>query len=575
MMTLDPSRTATSVRHPHGPTGRTRTPWPALVAMTACLIGVTAAGWDLGNEARTGAGGDTPRYLMNGVYFYDLLRDRPFASPTTFLDYTRLYYARYPALSLGHHPVLLSLMEVPVFAVAGPSVAAGRAVVAFWFGVLIWLTYAIGRDTFDGWTGAAAALLLSVNFQLIDLGRSVMADVPALALLLLVAWLLHRFCERQRRGDLVACAAAVVLAAYAKHLTVFAMPGLIAYAAWRLGLRRLLAKDTLVAAAVVVLLVSPLVPVTLDLSRSNVRFVSVPLAGDHDGVPVAALAAGRLRAARVALRQQFVLATLGLAVAGLVLGTWHWRQAALFFACWVASVAVCVLVITGTIEPIRYSVYWVPALAVLAASPLSYARAGWPRRVTVACLATAVGGQALATIRAPVTITTGYEDVARVVISQPPAPTVLFSGEIDSGLFVFFMRKHDPGRRQIVLRADKVLTTSFMMNASIEELVSSPEGVYDVLNRLGVGYVVVEDRRTSARVLDWVRQMVRSDHFSELYKVPVISTDPRMRHASLAVYRYRDARKPEPGVELAMKIPLAGRSLALPLSDLLDRKYLR
>ena len=75
------------------------------------------------DEGTVSLQGDMPRYLMNGVYFYDLIKDFPLTHP---MKYTYQYFARYPALSLGHHPLLLSIAEVPFYAVFGISVFSGR-----------------------------------------------------------------------------------------------------------------------------------------------------------------------------------------------------------------------------------------------------------------------------------------------------------------------------------------------------------------------------------------------------------------------------------------------------------------
>ena len=66
---------------------------------------------------------DAPRHLMNGVFLHDLVRDAPIVLHDP-IAYAQQYYARYPALSLGHHPLLLPLALVPLFLVLGISVFA-------------------------------------------------------------------------------------------------------------------------------------------------------------------------------------------------------------------------------------------------------------------------------------------------------------------------------------------------------------------------------------------------------------------------------------------------------------------
>src|SRR5262245_10027973 len=53
----------------------------------------------IGDESALGIGADDVRYVMNGVFLGDLLRDGRFLTPGGALDYARHYYAQYPALS--------------------------------------------------------------------------------------------------------------------------------------------------------------------------------------------------------------------------------------------------------------------------------------------------------------------------------------------------------------------------------------------------------------------------------------------------------------------------------------------
>jgi len=81
------------------------------------------------DEGTISPGGDMPRYLMNGVYFFDLFHDMP--SLTNLMDYTLHYFARYPALSLGHHPMFPSLIQVPFLKIFGISVLSARLSMVF------------------------------------------------------------------------------------------------------------------------------------------------------------------------------------------------------------------------------------------------------------------------------------------------------------------------------------------------------------------------------------------------------------------------------------------------------------
>src|SRR5215207_331751 len=96
------------------------------VGVGCAVVAVITSSIGLASEHYLAKHGDMPRYLMNAAFFYDLLRDHPFQSFDTLFDYANLYFARYPALSVGHHPVLVSFATVPFFGLFGISVFAAR-----------------------------------------------------------------------------------------------------------------------------------------------------------------------------------------------------------------------------------------------------------------------------------------------------------------------------------------------------------------------------------------------------------------------------------------------------------------
>jgi hypothetical protein len=546
-------------------------PWIALVV--ACALAVTLAAPGLGDDGRTGAGHDSSRYAMNAVYFADVLRDRPFGSPAELVEYTRYYFARYPALSLGHHPVLLPAVAAPAVLVAGISLSTLRGVVIAFFVMMVAFTWALVRRTHGAWAAAAAALLVATNPYLLRLGQTVLSEIPAAALVVASAFFLHRFCDRQRRRDLACFTVSAALAVYAKQLSGFVFPGFLLYASLTLGWRRLLRRDVMIAAAVFLALVAPLVPMTVMLAKANVGYLRVQVPG-HSAHHSAGWLPGRSAAVQAALRSQFTSPVLAAIAVALMAAVASRDRRSLLYVAWFVSVLACVVAVTGTIEPVRFSMYWIPALLALAGTVAMSVRRGVAAGLIAVLAGLALAHQGWVGAHTSPETTRGYEAAAQVVLQQPPAATVMFSGEIDSGLFVFFVRKHDPSRRQIVLRADKVLATSFMASASVEDRIAAPEEIYDVLRYYGTRYVVVEDRPTQARVLQWVRQAVHTDRFRQLYHAPLVSDDPRLRNASIGVYELRDARAPDPGAVLDIKLALIGQQLDIPLRELIARRYL-
>jgi hypothetical protein len=530
-----------------------------------CLAAILLGSVQITNEAYVSLHGDMPRYLMNGVYMLDLLKDRPFASPDVFVDYTQLYYARYPALSLGHHPPLLSAAEVPLFGLLGVSVWAARLVSLVSFAAAAALLYLLVVDLYGFWAALLSAALFLTSRFIVEISRAVLSEPLALALLLAAAYCLHRFAASGRRSFLIGFVAAASLSVYAKQLAIFAFPAYLLTAMATLGWRRLLRKDLVIAGLILVGLVVPLVAVSVSMSPQNVAGV----------VEIASTA---FRESQSTLRnattpQLIPSAWLVAAVGTLVALVRRDRRAVLF-----VSLAVCVLVgllLAGRLDPPRHTVYWIPAFCAMAGSLAAGWRNPWVTRAAIAVLLVVAGVQASMLRRVSLVGAGGYEEAARFVLAANPGPTVLFSGDIDTGFFTFFVRKHDADRRLVVLRSDKVLTTSMIGALSVERRIQAPSDIYPILQRFGTRYVVVEDRPSAAVVLEWLRQELHSPRFVERARFPIETRDRRLLGTSLAVYEFIDATAPQEDAVLSMNLPIVGRSVAVKLSDLINRKHLR
>jgi hypothetical protein len=542
---------------------------PRRAAALAVLLAGAAllVGRGLGDESLAFVGNDEVRYVMNGVFLRDMVADRPFSSVSSALNYARHYYAQYPALSLGFHPPLLPIVEVPFFMLFGVGFTAARVALALFFMSAVLMLYGLVARLYGQPAGWLAAALFASNPFLVRFGRHVLSEMPALALMIAAAFFLDRFCHQERRRDLAAFVAAAAASVYAKQLAVVLFPAYLAFALVRLGGRRLAGRDIVIAAAALGLLVAPAVPMTLALSAPNVQWVASSAAG-------AASFRAYVSPVAEALGVQFSAVVLGLAALGLAKVIVQRDRRALVLLLWLAAALASLVFVTRAVEPPRYGIYLMPPLIGLA----GIACEGWRRRGVGLALAglavVAVGSQTLTAWRQPLQRAPGYEAAARFVQARPRGSTILYSGEVDSGLFVLATRRHDPDRRAIVLRADKLLATADLSRL-VDDRIASREEIYDLLRRLGVGYVVLEDRLTSSRALNWLREETRSSRFQERFQAPAGSADPRLAGASISVYEFREAGRPDPAAVVGMRIPIARSEVAVRLSDLIDGAYRR
>ena len=540
-----------------------------LLLFGCAALAVLLAGVRFGDESYVSLQGDMPRHLMNGVFFRDALYDLPFGSVGDALEYARYYYARYPALSIGHHPFLIALAEAPLYAVLGVSVTTARVASLTFFVIGVIYVYKLVSELFDPWAGAAAAGIFASSGALVDLAQAVMTETPALALLVASAYYCHRFAVSGRSGAIVAATLLAAGSLWAKQLAVVALPGLIVHVWWRVGWRRLLRADVIGATLLSAVVVAPLAPMTLMLSPFNV--------GVAVGAAMTISETGRLANTAAllgeAFRTHFSGPVLALSAAGFVLLVVRRHPLALTVFVWV-SCTLAFVGIVGNQDAVRYSIYWIPALA-LCVGALASRAAGLNSVIVGGLVIVAMAIQVSTSSRIRQAGAHGYEEAAQYVVANPRGSTVLFAGDVDTGFFTFFVRKHDPARTAIVIRADKVLTTSMMGTVAAEDRISDPAQVADIVRRFGVGYVVVEDRRSASKVQNWLLDDLKSARYVERLRLPTRSTDPRLRNISVVVYEVAGATAASPDARIDIKLPLVSQQIDIPLSDLIARKYLR
>ena len=535
---------------------------PVGVMTLALMVGSV----HLTDEAYLALQGDPPRYLMNGVFFLDLAHNLANASSDP-RGYAERYYARYPALSLGFHPVLPSLLVAPVFGLLGVSASSARVVPLTSFVVasvlLLWLVERI----YDRYVATVATVLFILSPFAAQYSRVFQSEMPALTMVMAAALFCERYRESHRQLDMTFFIGFTILSLYGKQLAAVMLPVYALYLVSRGGgIQRFVNVKVIVGAAFAAALVVPLLAMTLALSGYNVRWVMQAATGHARFNYIAILHA---------LVAQVSWPIVLLAAIGLVRSLWARDGRSTLFLLWVGAFVLLVVFVTKDVEVDRYTVYWVPAVCTVAATGAIGWRLAPIRTAALGLLVACASGEAMTASTVHPTGAGGYEDAARYVAQQAQGKAVvLFSGDLDTGYFVFFVRKHDPDRRLVVLRADKILTTSYMGDVAYKEQVA-PEQVDGILSDFGTRFVVIEDRPSSSKVLEWLRSRVRRPPYVERLRVPIRSSDDRMKNTALAVFENVSVPAPNPGAILRLDLPVAGLVINVRLGEVLDGPGLR
>jgi 4-amino-4-deoxy-L-arabinose transferase-like glycosyltransferase len=505
---------------------------------------------------------DTPRYLMNAVFVADFLKSGTPWTVEAVMRYAEHYFARYPALSLGHHPPLISMVLVPFDLVFGVSVFWPRVVATGFFLLATAMMFSIARRLYNAEVAIWTTLLFVTNPFVVTYGQQVLSEMPMLALILMSVNALLRFVDSSKTKDFTWFVAAAVASLYAKPLAVYMFPVYGVILLFRVNWRRLVRWDVVGLTCLLAVLCAPMLLMSFLLSPANVAFVQTTVASGRGG------STGWPTILRTILEVHLTLPVLTVVAAGVCVAVIRrdWRIG--IGLAWITVIVLSVILITGRFDSPRYALAATPGYFLAAGSLAAGMASTREKRAVIALLIIALGWQGWLVRKVRPTGAGGYEAAAEYVASNGPSPTILFSGPVDVGYFVFFVRKHDPDHRMIVLRAEKILGTNRMQRT--RHTINSADEIDPIMRRLGTRFVVVEER-SGDRIFNLVAEYVKRPQFVERLRTPIETRDPRLFHVDLVVYENMAAQPPDPDADIDIGLPMAGRPLDVKLGDLIDQ----
>ena len=147
-------------------------PWLQLALLFGCWVYVIALHFS--NDGMWFQG-DSPRHALNGVFFRDLIREG-LSDPVQF---TKSYYARYPAITPSRYPPLFYLMEAAAVEVFGVSSRVEKGI-AQTMGLITGIYLLVALRRWISPTAGIAAGLLFLTPGMFTWTNAVMLNTPAL-----------------------------------------------------------------------------------------------------------------------------------------------------------------------------------------------------------------------------------------------------------------------------------------------------------------------------------------------------------------------------------------------------------
>ncbi|HKN16020.1 MAG TPA: glycosyltransferase family 39 protein [Candidatus Sulfotelmatobacter sp.] len=474
---------------------------------------------------------DEAQHAVTGLFVADFLRDLPLRHP---VQYAYLYYAQYPAVAILHWPPLFYLFEGLSFLLLGPSVVSARLTVIFFSVVLLYQWFLLVEELQDSYTAAISTAVLGLLPMVLLFEKTVMLEIPSLALCVgaIRHWI--RYLDQGRRSSLyyfgLWLSAALMCKQTSVYLLVFCALTLLVTRKWK----RIFSRDALAVGALVAVLAGPFLVLMLFMQGKAVAndLGSHRMSGWEQIFYYAET-----------LPSSFSVMLLVLAALGLLLA-WRWnrRGQTSLMVCWILA-GYLTFSWFGQKEA-RFAIYWFPPLVYLAVGLLTQFFRGSSLRMTMRGVAAAL----VVLLAVPAwsqqrPYISGYKDVASHLVNQYHAGIVLFDGPVP-GNFVFFMRALDPARHFLVLR--KVLyADDIRPGKNSEQLLHSREDLTDAFRRDGIRFIVVSEnlaiRFDSQRIL---RDQLHGDQFQLLERFPISSNEASWKGEQLQVYENKQWTPP-------------------------------
>lgn len=501
---------------------------------------------------------DETRHVMTGVFFRDLLVDRPLEG---LRDYSIDYYLQYPALGLMVWPPLFYGIEGIFMLVFGTSFLASRALVGLFSALACLYLFLLVRRTHGVFPATLAVLLFGLAPLVFLLSHQVMLEMPALAFVLAAVYHFVRYLDLERALDIYVAAVASALFALTRFDALFL---LLFFALSILALRRFdlfRRKEVWLAALLALAIVVPVyVPMVAEFGQAHVLMTVQGGTEDptfwehvvfyprgllrHMGfVTAAAAALGFLVALRPAPDRV------------------RWPYFALAASTYVTFSSFAEL-------QERHAIYWYPACALFAVEGIDWIAARFrspAARPALAALATA--GAFWIAVTLPVLYLRGYEEAARYVVENTRSSRFVFMDGFLNGNFIYQVRRHDPERGLWVLRGDKMLYSVLIEPRSghYAEYAGGEREILDTLYRYDPELIVVEEPQVRFEIpmAGQLRKVLAShpERFERVKSFPIDSNVPVFAGVRLDVYRSR-VRNPHPERKVSFDMIGLGRSLA-------------
>ena len=520
---------------------------------------------------------DESRHAMDGVYFLDLIKDMPVFH---LYQYTKQYYAKYPALGLAWYPPFFAMVEAIFYAIFGISTFAARSTVIFFalLGVFIWYVWI--REIYNQEIAFYSGLLFITMPLVVYWSHAVMLEIPTLTMIILSFYCFYKYFELDEKKYAYYLALSLSGALLTKQTAAFIIPLFFSYILIRKKYNKLIKKECIISYIILAIFLVPLTIFTLKFGTLGLKVTLGDLKELCKGT--------RLEQWSYYLRLlpnifSWPILLLSLPIIPFIIK--EKDKNGLLFLLWIFWWYACFSYIFGYQGSFSkcgnyYGVYVVPPFCLLTVLSLNKLRGKLKFLPALIILIIITIYQIVLSfnIKTPY-IPNIYEEAAKFVTQNPKGTTTLVSAYYD-GNFIFHVRRHDPKRRMIILRADKTLVSlAVFKRFGVYPHVHDENDIYNMLQDYGTGYIVVEDKDLiGIEAFKMLRKMLNSKNFTLVKHIKsreindkYDSIPLKVRDLSILIYEYNNISSPRAN-ELVIKLPHMGREIRVPFKVIMENK---
>lgn len=473
---------------------------------------------------------DEPHHAFTGIFVADFLSDLPLAHP---VEYTYLYYARYPVLGIVHWPPVFSTVEGLVFLALGASVVTAKLTVLFFalFGLFFW--FLLVRYLEGDLPAIASTAVLALIPFMILYERSVMLEIPSLAVSIAAIYFWARFLREGASRHIYWFAILAALALLTKQQSIFLVPfcilTILVSGKWLLLLDKRLWK----AVVLVVLIAGP--------------FYALDFLTHSRDIREAVITGNRVIAHSYLFYWSILPSQIGwpllvLAALGIVTHRWWTRRKnTLFMLMWIVA---CYATFTPiAIKEPRYILNWIPAFAYFAIAPLA-SRAGrkWMRPVMAAVIIILIVREARTAWAYQRPYVSGYSEVAKKLVSEGHPSIILYDGSMSAN-FCFFLRVDDPARRFVLMRKG-LYAVDESKSMGYDEIIKTEPELENLIRRYGIRYVIADNGPIEFPIQQTLRNLLITPQFTLIGVFPITTNVASLKGREVSLYENNSVEAP-------------------------------